>query len=317
MNTYALADFGGRFLTTPPWRQHGQTFPGVTAYVEWFRPLNAREVSVTFVHGGGGQGSDFLRTPDERPGWAHAFLQAGFPVFILDRPGHGRSQWNDAVLGPALPLPDYETLHPRFVEPAKHALWPEAARHSQWPDHDSRAGDRFMASQGVMANSLAAAQRHCEAIASELFSLTSDTVLVTHSAGGPCGWAMAAVGGPRVKAIVAVEPQGEPGLAHPQGTFANGLCAAEFSGEYDPYGRPITFVTGEATWMRAMNARSVAYLKEQGYDVTHVLLEQHAISGNGHMLISEKNSDEIAALLISHLNQQLDTLRQPSSARLK
>lgn len=305
MSIYKLADFGGRFLTTQTEQHRGRTFPGVTAYVEWFKPVNAKDVSVTFVHGGGGQGSEFLRTPDGRPGWAHAFLQAGFPVFILDRPGHGRSQWNDAVLGPALPLPDYETLHPRFVEPAKHALWPEAAKHSRWPNHATRAGDRFMASQGMMATTLAAAQRHCEAIAPELFSLTSKTVLLTHSAGGPCGWAMAAVGGPQVVAIIAVEPQGEPGLVHAQGTFTNGLCAADFAGASDPYRRPITFVTGEATWMRRSNANSVAYLRSLGYNVTHILLEEHGIFGNGHMLMSETNSDEIAALLIAHVNQHI------------
>lgn len=305
MPAYTLADFGGRFLTTPPCHHHGKTLPGVTAYVEWFIPVTARDVSVTFVHGGGGQGSEFLRTPDGRPGWAHAFLQAGFPVYILDRPGHGRSQWNEAALGASLPLPDYETLYPRFVEPARHGLWLEAAKHTQWPSDDPQAGDRFMASQGTMANSLMAAQRHSESIAAELFSLTSDTVLISHSAGGPCGWAMAAIGGARVKAIIAVEPQGEPGLAHPQGTFANGLCTAEFVGAHDPYARPITFVTGDASWMRGMNARASEYLREQGYDVTHLWLEQHGIHGNGHMLISEKNSDEIAALLINCIDSRL------------
>ncbi|GAB2458002.1 alpha/beta fold hydrolase [Comamonas humi] len=277
--------------------------------MEWFIPVNARDVSVTFVHGGGGQGSEFLRTPDGRPGWAHAFLQAGFPVYVLDRPGHGRSHWNEATLGASLPQPSYETLYPRFVEPARHALWPESQAHTQWPSDAPQAGDRFMASQGVMANSLVSAQRHSEAISAELFALTSDTVLISHSAGGPCGWAMASIGGPKVKAIIAIEPQGEPGLTHPQGTFSNGLCAAEFQGTHDPYDRPITFVTGEATWMRGMNARASEYLRQQGYDITHLWLEQHGIHGNGHMLMSEKNSDDIAALLIKHLSGQLQKHR--------
>ena len=116
---------------------------------------------------------------------------------------------------------------------------------------------------------------------------------------------MAAVGGPQVVAIIAVEPQGEPGLVHAQGTFTNGLCAADFAGASDPYRRPITFVTGEATWMRRSNANSVAYLRSLGYNVTHILLEEHGIFGNGHMLMSETNSDEIAALLIAHVNQHI------------
>ncbi|KAB1080463.1 alpha/beta fold hydrolase [Methylobacterium soli] len=282
----------------------------MNAYVSWFRPARARDVSVTFVHGGGGQGSEFLSTPDGRPGWVHAFLRAGFPVFVLDRPGHGRSHWREEVLGAALPPPSYEALHPRFVEPARHGGWPEAARHAQWPDHDPEAGDRFMASQGVMATTLAAAQRHVEAIGPDLFALTGRTVLVSHSAGGPCGWALAAIGGDAVAAILAVEPLGHPGLRHPLGTFADGLCAETPAGRHDPFGRPIAILTGEASWMRATNARAAAFLRERGCDVAHLLLEEHGLRGNGHMMMSEKNSDAVAALMISVLDRML----RPASA---
>jgi alpha-beta hydrolase superfamily lysophospholipase len=46
---------------------------------------------VVLVHGGGGQGTDWLGTPDGRPGWAAAFVAAGHPALVVDRPGHGRS----------------------------------------------------------------------------------------------------------------------------------------------------------------------------------------------------------------------------------
>lgn len=300
MTGYALQDFGGRFLTTGRQTAEGGTYPGVSAYVEWFIPANARDLSVTFVHGGGGQGSEFLRTPDGRPGWVHAFLRAGYPVYVLDRPGHGRASWNADVLGPALPPPNYEFLYPRFVEPAAAALWADAQAHTRWPD-DPAAGDRFMASQGPMATTLQASQRHIEAIAPELFAMTGRTVLVTHSAGGPLGWALAAVGGDQVAAILAIEPLGQPGLQHPLGRFDNGLSAAPFAGQADPYARPVAIVTGEATWMRDANAQAAAFLADQGFGAEHILLEQHGITGNGHMLMSETNSDQIAALLIDWL----------------
>ena len=305
--SYQLQDFGGMFLTTPPMADGRRTLAGLNAYVQWFRPLAARETSITFVHGGGGQGSEFLTTPDGRAGWAHAFLDAGFPVFVLDRPGHGRSHWNESVLGPATPAADFETLVPRFVRPRDHGRWPEAAKHSQWPEADPCAGDRFMASQGVMATRLAAAQRHVEAIAPELCRLVGKTVVISHSAGGPCGWALAAIGGDLVRAIVAVEPLGYPGLEHAHGTFGNGLCAAPFAGEHDPYARPVAIVTSEATWMRDMNARAAAFLRDRGSDVTHLLLERHGIFGNGHMMMSESNSNDIARLVIEWITNALAT----------
>lgn len=305
MTSYQLDDFGGRFLTTVPFDVEGKTRPGISAYVEWFLPTARRSLSVLFVHGGGGQGSEFLRTPDGRPGWAHAFLRAGYPVYILDRPGHGRCAWNDHALGPALPAADYDFLYTRFVEPERHGLWAEAAKHDQWPE-DRLAGDRFVASQGPMATTLSESQRHVEAIADELFEVTGPTIIISHSAGGPCGWALAAKGGKNVAAILAVEPQGFPGMVHAQGTFENGLCAAPFSGPADPFARPIAIVTGEATWMRDANTRAAQYIRERGSTFEHIRLEEHGISGNGHMLISESNSESIADLLISWLAKNLD-----------
>ncbi|TDV98729.1 alpha/beta hydrolase family protein [Halomonas alkaliantarctica] len=301
--TYELKDFGGKFITSPAHFHAGRKYPGPSAYVQWFKPAKPRPVSVTLIHGGGGQGSEFLTTPDGRPGWVHDFINAGFSVYVLDRPGHGRNAWNIEVLGPHAPYPDYETLYPRFVEPKVSRLWSEAKNHNQWPDHDPLAGDRFMASQGVMATTLAETQQHVEAIAPKLFEITGDTVLVTHSAGGPCGWALAAIGGQHVKAIAAVEPLGYPGFKHSMGVFENGLSAIEFAGPYDPYRRPIAILTGQATWMREANFRAAKYLQDRNYDVTHFLLEQQGVFGNGHMLMSEKNSSDIANLMISWLEE--------------
>jgi pimeloyl-ACP methyl ester carboxylesterase len=134
MTSYTLQDFGGCFLTTEGVKVNDKKYPGICAYVEWFIPENACDLSITLVHGGGGQGSEYLRTPDNRPGWVHAFLSAGYSVYVLDRPGHGRCHWNESILGPSMDAPNYELLYPRFVEPVKHELWPEASMHSQWPE---------------------------------------------------------------------------------------------------------------------------------------------------------------------------------------
>lgn len=300
MSNYALKDFGGRFLTTGSIPVGDKLYPATNAYLEWFIPENANDMAITFVHGGGGQGSEFLRTPDGRPGWVHAFLRAGYPVYLLDRPGHGRSYWNEPVLGPSMPAPEYGSLYPRFVEPACHNLWEEAALHTQWPEGID-CGHRFMASQGAMPTTLEAAQRQVEAIADELFSVTGPTVILSHSAGGPCGWALAAIGGDSVAAILAIEPLGYPGLLHPHGRFENGLAAVSFAGQADPYDRPIFLVTSEATWMREANTRAAEFLVDQGYHAEHIRLEQHGIRGNGHMMMSEQNSDKIADLLVKLL----------------
>jgi pimeloyl-ACP methyl ester carboxylesterase len=46
---------------------------------------------IVMVHGGGHTGSCYLTTPDLRPGWAPRFAASGRDVFVPDWPGHGRS----------------------------------------------------------------------------------------------------------------------------------------------------------------------------------------------------------------------------------
>lgn len=66
-------------------------------YVQYQIPADLRyPLPVVMVHGGGGQGTDYLSTPDGRPGWATRFLQAGYAVYVVDRPGHGRSPYHPA-----------------------------------------------------------------------------------------------------------------------------------------------------------------------------------------------------------------------------
>jgi len=61
---------------------------------------------------------------------------------------------------------------------------------------------------------------------------------------------------------------------------------------------PILIVVGEASYHATYDHCTAAYLKQAGVPVTFVNLKNDAgIAGNGHMMMLEKNSDEIAALL--------------------
>ena len=65
---------------------------GKQMYVETFIPAQVRHpYPMVLVHGGGGQGLDWLGTPDGRRGWAQILLEEGYKVYVVDRPGHGRS----------------------------------------------------------------------------------------------------------------------------------------------------------------------------------------------------------------------------------
>ena len=70
-------------------------------YVSWEAPeVITQPHPVVLVHGGGGQGSEWLSTVDGKPGMAAHLVSAGFATYVVDRPGHGRSPYHPDVIGP-------------------------------------------------------------------------------------------------------------------------------------------------------------------------------------------------------------------------
>lgn len=66
----------------------------------------------------------------------------------------------------------------------------------------------------------------------------------------------------------------------------------------------VLVVTGEASYHAHYDARTVAYLRQAGVDVTHWELGDLGIHGNGHNLIFEANSAEIADRITGWLAEQ-------------
>jgi pimeloyl-ACP methyl ester carboxylesterase len=65
-------------------------------YVDFLAPAVALRPKppIVMVHGGFHTGSAFLTTSDGREGWAPYFARLGHPVYVVDWPGHGRSPAN-------------------------------------------------------------------------------------------------------------------------------------------------------------------------------------------------------------------------------
>jgi pimeloyl-ACP methyl ester carboxylesterase len=73
---------------------------GMQMYVEHWIPREVRHpYPVVLIHGGYGQGSDWISTPDGRRGWATLLLEQGYEVYLLDRPGQGRNPYHPWVHG--------------------------------------------------------------------------------------------------------------------------------------------------------------------------------------------------------------------------
>ncbi len=113
----------------------GSFVGGQQMYVEYMVPTRVRKpFPIVLVHGGGGQGLDWMGTPDGRPGWFQYLAAEGYRVYVVDRPGHGRSPLHPYVHGgfPAR-ANTMEGLQGNFIPPAPSNTDKFRRNHTQWP----------------------------------------------------------------------------------------------------------------------------------------------------------------------------------------
>ena len=195
--------------------------------------------------------------------------------------------------------------------------------------------DAFYATQVEYIADSAEAQTLIQAAGTALLDKIGAAIVLTHSQAGPFGWLLADARPNLVKAIVAVEPQGPPfenavtaeGKARAWGitdipiTYnppvkARGdLSAVHESApdgpdlavcwkQADPprqltnlKGIPVVIVTAEASYHAVYDHCTAKFLTQAGVKNTHLRLAEAGIHGNGHMMMLEKNSVDIAAAI--------------------
>ena len=303
---------GERLTVKSKTYQHGPM------YVSWEAPeVVTQPFPIVLVHGGAIQGTEWLDTPDGRPGWAQRLVEAGFAVFVIDRPTQGRSPLHPDVTGPMGPAFDYDDGRTVFFPPE----WKD--KHTQWPldADDDAALDAFIAPFGPLPADLAESQRMDADRLADLLDRIGPAVVVTHSASGSDGWLLADRRPELVAAIVSVEPMGPPFATIPNiGTLAWGLAAAPLT--FDPpldspdaaqaadpaslripalTGIPVAVVTGGASPFGLNGPAIVEALRVAGAAAELVHLPDHGIEGNGHGLIYERNSDAALRPVIAWL----------------
>lgn len=188
-------------------------------YVEELTPASVKHpYPIIFWHGMGQTGSNWLTTPDGRPGWASYFLSLGYKVFLVDVPERGRSAWESLSS-------EVMNLNAEYAESNWTATrhngdrWPQAGLHTQWPGTGQRGDpsfDQFMACQIQSRRDYLATEMICQQAGAELLSRVGPAILCTHSQGGSHGWAIADVASSLIKAIVALEPIGKNRLKRVQ-----------------------------------------------------------------------------------------------------
>ncbi len=296
--------------------------PDYPIYVDRLRPhLDGYSIPVVMIHGACNTGTCFLVTPDGRPGWAVDFAGSGFDTYVLDWPGHGRSAMRanfltmstrdvrDSVaellrqIGPAV-LIAHSAAGPiawSLAEQLSHLVaavigispGPPANLVDELPD--SAAGVDEFAKRHESGLPIYAAEN-------ELFWVDRTFVQENWFAGSqsPAGAAESF--------LRSVVPESPRVINERFNISGSGLAVSDPS---TVARRPILILTGDSDprHPRAMDQRTAEL-----FNAEFVWLPDRGIVGNGHMLMSDRNSQTVSNLAIQWLRQRLGDRSQPAPA---
>lgn len=259
-------------------------------YVHFVRLAHpAGAVPLILMHGGGLSGTGWESTPDGRPGWQQYFLNAGFDVIVPDQVERGRSNWSR--------YPQIFTSSPLF-RTAQEA-WTLFRIGSKYDTDPARrvapAGGQFpLEGYDNFVGSFTARWTTTDAVAQAAWDQLVDRecpcVLVAHSAGS--GFAVrAALRAPeKIRALVGLEPSAAP---NPTTVDMAKLKAipmlfvwADYLGDFPDWQKIVANPTKFQEAMAAQGGRM---------DVVH--LPERGIKGNDHMMMLDRNSDQVAGVV--------------------
>jgi len=221
----------------------------------------------------------------------------------------------------------------KWPQARKHTQWPGTGEGKG--RQGDPIFDTFYATQVESLDSAVETQTLVQAAGAALLDKIGPAILVTHSQSGAFGWLLADARPKAVKGIVAMEPSGPPfrdavfdedknrawgltdipityapavksasELAVVQEAKADGQDMARCWKQADPprklvnlEGIPVLIVTAEASYHAPYDQCTSRFLTQAGVPNTHLRLEDAGFHGNGHMIMIEKNSLEIAAAL--------------------
>ena len=169
-------------------------------YVEHWIPTQVRHpYPVVLIHGGYGQGSEWICTPDGRRGWASLLIEQGYKVYVIDRSGQGRNPYYPFLHG----LFDREAqTFERVAKTVAGSTWPGAG------DATDPAVVQYVASLGQRMRNDSLTQNVWRTRGAMLLDDIGPAILVTHGDGAVFARVTAQARPDLVLGIVTLEPAG-------------------------------------------------------------------------------------------------------------
>jgi pimeloyl-ACP methyl ester carboxylesterase len=272
---------------------------------------------IVMLHGSAHTGVCYRVTPDGRPGWADLFAEAGRTCYVADWPGIGRSGYvPPEAIDYAFMAEGYAELVRSIDEPIVllvHSMTGPVA----WKLVEQMS-DRILQviaiAAGPPGNIASSVEPRGHVVEEQpgatTFKFGPVTFVIDHNkpyVNTPEYLERQALGGskrfPReyVGPWIASQQETSPRLLLQRLNWRDSLIRVEEPAGF--LGKPITYITGtnDTAHPREHDEAIVDFLKGLGADAEQVWLGDLGIEGNGHMLMLEDNSDDIAQLILGRL----------------
>lgn len=273
-------------------------------YVRYMVPQGGDgNLPVVMIHGATLTGKTWETTPDGRMGWDEYFVRKGYPVYVPDQVSRGRSGFNQAI---------FNNVRAGSVAPAKQPEWLRFSDEGVWPNFrfGPKPGVPFSDSQFPLA---AVDELSKQAVPdmnrglptptptigalSDLAVQLKGAVLIGHSQSGSFPLEAALIDPAATKALVLVEPGSCPSYTDEQIKRLASVPLLVVFGDHrdNPTGLP-TYPTWQERFERCQAL--ISRVKASGGEAEMLDPVKRGIRGNSHMLMQDKNSLQIADLIL-------------------
>jgi hypothetical protein len=240
-------------------------------------------------HTGGITGASWETKPDGKPGWMQYFLKRGHDVYVSDAVERGRATFQR--------FPEIYKSEPvyrdkregweifRIGPPGSYATDPGRRQAHEGQKFPIKVFDTL---QMQMAPRWTTTEKATQAAYDALVQKVCPCVIMAHGQAGNFAFRAALANPEKVKGIVAIEPAFAPKPDHPEIPRLKGIPHLFVWGDY---------LDTHPVWVDHVRELRLYYgaLKSHGSKAEWFDLPMAGIKGNSHMVMMDRNSDEVAA----------------------
>ena len=310
---------GGQQIHTnfPSSNPTGLSAPGTYTvnqmYVRYMIPLTEgleKKLPVIMVHGADHTGVTYETTPDGREGWATYFARHGYPVYVVDQAGRGRSSFDPTTVNQAvfqkdasvLPAAGFQ-LYPREGAWVNFLFGPSYG--VAWPDERFPLGslDEYT-SQLVPDTEVTLTNGGTNTIndLALLLDKIGPAIIIVHSQSGTYGLGTVVQRSNLAKGLISVEGGCTPITTSDVTSYYKKVPFLSFWGDHS-----VGAVGANGDARRTGCQATVAAFKNAGGDATFLSLpDDLGIHGNSHMMMMDNNNLQLADILMSWIGQHVE-----------